>query len=175
MTAINRVYSKEFRLSDAHHILCQTDKAKTRKQAHEEFVQARVELIHLGKMRGYGTRSLRKLAYLQMTELFEKHNFHKEVATASGTHLEYAENPILHPLATIDRGLRSVDCTTILSSLEPKDIAALMMNVNDNATNAFIQQIRRRLSILERSLQLLVEMEKAIYIPTSIRSMLKWH
>lgn len=27
-----------------------------------------------------------------------------------------------------------------------------MMNVNDNATNAFIQQKRRRLSILERHL-----------------------
>jgi len=152
MTAINRVYSKEFRLSDAHHFLCQTDKSKTRKQAHEEFVQARVDLIDWGTMRGYGTRSLRKLAYLQMTELFERHTFHKEVTTASGTHLEYADNPILHPLATIDRGLRSVDCTTILSSLEPKDIAALMMKVNDNATNTFIQQIRRRLSILERPL-----------------------
>lgn len=87
-----------------------------------------------------------------MIELFKTHTFHKEVTTASGTHLEYADNPIPHPLATIDRGLRSVDCTTNLSTLEPSDIAALMMNVNDNATNTFIQQIRRRLSILERPL-----------------------
>lgn len=103
-------------------------------------------------MRGFGTRSLRKLAFLQLQELFEHHHFHKEVSTSAGTHLEYADNPILHPLATIDRGLRSVDCTTNLSSLEPKDVAALIMNVNDNATNTFIQQIRRRLSILERPL-----------------------
>ena len=87
-----------------------------------------------------------------MTELFKTHTFHKEVITPSGTHLEYANNPILHPLATIDRGLRSVDCTTNLSTLEPSEIAALIMNVNDNATNTFIQQIRRRLSILERPL-----------------------
>ncbi|MGP9039467.1 hypothetical protein ACT17T_01540 [Cytobacillus kochii] len=103
-------------------------------------------------MRGYGTRSLRKLAFLQLQELFEHHHFHKEVATSSGTHLEYADNPILHPLATIDRGLRSVDCTTNLSSLETKDVATLIMNINDNATNTFIQHIRRRLSILERPL-----------------------
>lgn len=152
MTSINRVFSKEIRLTDAHHFLCQTDKTKTRKQAREEFVQARVELINWGTMRGYGTRSLRKLAHLQLTELFEMYTFHKKVTTTSGTHLEYADNPLLHPLATIDRGLRSVDCTTNLSSLESKDVSALIMNVNDNATNAFIQQIRRRLSILERPL-----------------------
>ncbi|MEK4700128.1 hypothetical protein MKX47_11070 [Solibacillus sp. FSL R7-0668] len=152
MTSINRVFSKEIRLSDAHHFLCQTDKTKTRKQAREEFEQAKYDLINWGNMRGYRTRSLRKLAYLQMAELFKTHTFHKEVITALGTHLEYADNPILHPLATIDRGLRSVDCTTNLSTLEPKDVAALMMNVNDNATNTFIQQIRRRLSILERPL-----------------------
>jgi hypothetical protein len=84
--------------------------------------------------------------------LFHQHSFHKEVTTSTGTHLEYADNPIEHPLSTIDRGFRSVDCTTNLSSLEPKYIAALIMNVNDNATNTFIQHIRRRLSILERPL-----------------------
>jgi hypothetical protein len=152
MTSINRVFSKEIRLSDAHHFLCQTDKSKTRKQAREEFVQARADLINWGTMRGYGTRSLRKLAFLQLQEFFEHHHFQKVVSTSSGTHLEYADNPILHPLATIDRGMRSVDCTTNLSLLEPKDVASLIMNVNDNATNTFIQQIRRRLSILERPL-----------------------
>ena len=152
MTSINRVFSKEIRLSDAHHFLCQTNKTKTRKEAREDFVEAKFDLLEWGTLRGYGTRSLRKLAYLQMTELFETHSFHKEAVTASSKHLEYADNPILHPLATIDRGKRSVDCTTNLSSLEPKDIAALIMNVNDNATNTFIQHIRRRLSILERPL-----------------------
>jgi transposase-like protein len=152
MTSINRVFAKEIRLSDAHHFLCQTDKTKTRKEAREEFVQAKIDLVNWGKMRGFGTGYLRNLAFLQLQELFESHAFHKEVTTASGTHLEYADKPILHPLATIDRGFRSVDCTTNLSSLEPKDVAALIMNVNDNATNTFIQHIRRRLSILERPL-----------------------
>ena len=44
------------------------------------------------------------------------------------------------------------DCTTNLSSLEPKDIANLILEVNDNSTNTFIQHIRRRLSILDRPL-----------------------
>jgi hypothetical protein len=45
-----------------------------------------------------------------------------------------------------------VDCTTDLSSYEPEQIASMILNVNDNASNFFIQQIRRRLSILERPL-----------------------
>jgi hypothetical protein len=92
------------------------------------------------------------LAYLYLTELFETHNFHKVVSDGTSSYYEYADNPIEHPLATPDRGFRSVDCTTDVSFLEAKDVAALIVNVNDNATNTFIQHIRRRLSILERPL-----------------------
>lgn len=55
-------------------------------------------------------------------------------------------------MASKDKGFHLVDCTTDLSSYEPKDIAEIVIEVNDNATNAFIQQMRRRLSILERPL-----------------------
>ena len=63
-TSFIRVFSKEIRLSDAHHFLSQTDKTKTRKQAREECEQAKLDLIQWGAMRGYGTRSLKKLVYL---------------------------------------------------------------------------------------------------------------
>ncbi|QST01406.1 insertion element protein (plasmid) [Pontibacillus sp. ALD_SL1] len=151
-TSINRVFAKEIKQSDAHHFLCQADKTKTRKQAREEFVEARLDLLDWGSKRDYDTNSLKKLAFLQLEELFQHHCFHKEVTTLTGTHFEFADNPIQHPLATIDKGRRWVDCKTNLSALEPKEIANMIMNVNDNATNTFIQQIRRRLSILERPL-----------------------
>ncbi|MCM3730625.1 insertion element protein [Fictibacillus nanhaiensis] len=152
ITAIFRVFAKEIRLSDGHHFLCQSDKTKSRKQARQEFAEVQSELLEWADFNGIKTKKLRDIAKLKLEKLFETHHFHKEVKTSTGTHLEYADNPIEHPLATIDRGYRSVDCTTNLSSLEPKDIAELMLNVNDNASNSFIQQIRRRLSILERPL-----------------------
>lgn len=152
INSINRVYSKEIRFADGHHFLCQTDKTKSRKAAYDEFKQARQDLFEWGDLRNIKTNSLRKLAHLYLEELFEAHTFHKVVSDGSGSHLEYANNPIEHPLAFIDRGFRSVDCTTDLSSLEPKEVAALIVNVNDNATNSFIHHIRRRLSILERPL-----------------------
>lgn len=49
-------------------------------------------------------------------------------------------------------GIYFVDCKTDLPSLEQKEIANLVLNVSDYATNNFMQQIRRRLSILERPL-----------------------
>ncbi|MFP5115964.1 hypothetical protein ACSU64_27005 [Bacillaceae bacterium C204] len=152
INSIHRVFSQEIRRTDGHLFLCQTDKTKSRKKAYEEFKEAKANLLEWGSLRDFGTNSLRKLAYLYLTDLFETHRFHKEVSDGTSSHNEYADNPIEHPLATPDRGYRSVDCTTDLSSLEPKDIASLILNVNDNATNTFIQHIRRRLSILERPL-----------------------
>jgi hypothetical protein len=101
-----------------------------------------------GFQSGYDTKNLRKLARLYLTELFSRHSFHEEASSG----FKYANNPIEHPLASRDKGFHKVDCRTDLSSYEPKDIADMVLGVNDNATNAFIQQMRRRLSILERPL-----------------------
>jgi transposase-like protein len=152
MTAFFRVFSKEVRLSDAHHFLCLLDKNKSRKQCLEEFDDAKSDLLDWGFHRGYETKNLRKLAYSYLKELFEKHQFHNEIKTPTHSYNDWAKNPIIHPLASRDKGFHKVDCTTDLSSLEPKEIAKMAMKVNDNATNSFIQQIRRRLSILERPL-----------------------
>lgn len=83
-----------------------------------------------------------------------------EIKTDKQSYNVWAKNPITHPLASRDKGFDRVDCSTDLSSLEPKDIAKMVMYVNDNATNSFIQQIRRRLSILERPLMTQEAMEK---------------
>jgi hypothetical protein len=152
MTACYRVFSKEFQMTDAHHFLCQTDKTKTRRQAYEEFKYAQQELFDWGLRNGHVTRSLKRLAFRYLTEELKTHKFHKEVITKTSSYNTYADNPIQHPLATPDRGFRQVNCTTDLSSLEPNQVANLILNVNDNAVNTFIQNIRRRLSILERPL-----------------------
>lgn len=114
----------------------------------QEFEDAKKDLLNLGLQSGYDTKNLRKLAKYYLTELFSRHTFHEVVSNGC----KYANNPIEHPLASRDKGFHLVDCTTDLSPYEPKDIAQIILEVNDNATNAFIQQMRRRLSILERPL-----------------------
>ncbi|MFT8321147.1 MAG: insertion element protein [Bacillus sp. (in: firmicutes)] len=152
ITAFFRVFSKEVSTYDAHHFLCLIDKNKSRKQCLEEFDDAKADLLDWGFHSGYETKNLRKLAYFSLKELFETHKFHSEIKTPKQSYNVWAKNPITHPLASRDKGFHKVNCTTDLSSFEPKDIAKMVMNVNDNATNSFIQQIRRSLSILERPL-----------------------
>jgi hypothetical protein len=129
------------------------DKTKSRKQCLEEFEEAKDSLLDWAVSRGIDTKYLRDLAYRYLSELFISHHFHEEAVNADGEkYIKYANNPITHPLASKDKGFYSVDCRTDLSSLEPNEIAKMILNVNDHSTNSFIQQIRRRISFLERPL-----------------------
>jgi len=152
MTALFRVFANEFRTTDAHHFLSLVDRTKSRKDAYNEFKQAKADLLSWGAASGYETKSLRKLAFMKLTKLFQSHQFHQELSAGTHNYHIWANNPIEHPIASIDKGFHLVDCTTDLSSYEPEQIAYMVLNVNDNASNFFIQQIRRRLSILERPL-----------------------
>jgi len=151
--AYYRVFNKEVSLSDAHHFICQVDKTKSRKQCLEEFDEAKAELLDWANSRGYDSKYLRDIAYRYLSEVFIRHHFYEEAVNKDGErYSRYANNPIKHPLASKDKGFYTVDCRTDLSSLEPNEIAKMILNVNDHSTNSFIQQIRRRISSLERPL-----------------------
>jgi len=151
--AFYRVFNKESRLGDAHHFVCKVDKTKTRKKCLEEFEEAKEDLLYWGATKGYDTKFLRRLSYYYLIELFSTHQFHEDAVNKDGEkYRRYANKPIRHPLASKDKGFYSVDCRTDLSSLEPNEIARMILNVNDHSTNSFIQQIRRYISTLERPL-----------------------
>ena len=59
---------------------------------------------------------------------------------------------IEHPLPSVDEGVRRVGCINDLSHKNPAELAELLIKVNSHSTDAFFNQIRRRLSILERPL-----------------------
>jgi len=154
LSAMYRVFSEDFKSFSAHHFLCLTDRGKTRKDAYNEFKQARQDLYGWGLAMDIDSRSPYTIAYHYLEDLFKNqgHIFHKEVLLPTHRFLAKDNNPIIHPLASIDKGYSEVDCTTDLSSLEPEQVAKMILNVNDHATNFFIQHIRRKLSILERPL-----------------------
>jgi hypothetical protein len=56
---------------------------------------------------------------------------------------------IRHPLASVDPRISEMDCTTAVSAYDPPKIAKMVMKVDDRATNSFMQQIRRMISIFE--------------------------
>jgi hypothetical protein len=61
-------------------------------------------------------------------------------------------NFIAHPLASQDVGYREIGILTDLSGLNNAELAKLIMQVNNRPTDTFMQQIRRRISLLERPL-----------------------
>lgn len=148
---IYRVFSKDFRLYNAHHFVCKIDKTKSRKQAYEEHKEAKKFLKEWGNVRGIQS-SLYGLAKAYLTEKLKTHHFCEEIILPDKRAMAWLNNPIQHPLPPIDKGNVTVDCRTDVSSFGIDALASLMLSVNDHATNSFIQQIRRRLSILERPL-----------------------
>src|SRR5699024_5920645 len=82
-----------------------------------------------------------------------RHKFHETLHTPLGeVYRKYAKNPIEHPIGMKDRGLPMIDVVTDMSHLNEEKLASLLLSVNDNAVNSFIQEIRRSISILERPL-----------------------
>ena len=92
------------------------------------------------------------MARLRLEHMIETHHFDEQSERHGRTHRRWAKNRILHTRATIDKGYDHVDCTTDRSAYGPAEIAEMPMHGTNNATSAFVQTIRRRISILERPL-----------------------
>lgn len=59
---------------------------------------------------------------------------------------------ILHPFPYKDEGNRYINCVTDLSSLNCYELAEIIYRVDLRSINTFFNQIRRKVSILERPL-----------------------
>lgn len=153
MTSLFRVFAREIKRNDAYHFLNLIDKDKSRKTAYLEFVEGRKELKDwVGLLESDTKASTYKLALAKLKFQLRNHDFYEMVNKDGHLYRKRANNPIVHTLPSPDQGFRTVDCTTDLSSYEIDELARMILNVSDKATSAFIQQIRRRLSILERPL-----------------------
>ncbi|MCI3921206.1 insertion element protein [Paenibacillus sp. TRM 82003] len=150
-TALYRAFSREIRLGEAHHFLILLDREKSLKQAFNECTESRKELAAWAGSRGI-QGSISTIAFYKLAELMEEQSFHGWANDGTKQGKVWARNPITHPLPRIDQGYYEVDCRTDLSSYEPEQIARMLLRVNDKSTNDFMQQIRRRLLILERPL-----------------------
>lgn len=152
MNAAYRIYSEEFRLYDAHQFVIKVDKTKTRKQSYEEHLEANRFLRDWGIKNNIHSNSLYVLAKDYLTEKLKTHHFCQEIKTPGKRAVTWLDNPLQHPLAPVDKGDVTIDCRTDVSGLDNDELAKMVLQVNDHATNSFIQQIRRRISILERPL-----------------------
>jgi hypothetical protein len=91
----------------------------------------------------FKTQNLWELAVLFMSEKLENHTFHEILSDRMNR--KRKDNSFVHPLASKDTGYHAVYSSTDVSSYETNEIAQMLLDINHNSTDAFIQMIRRRL------------------------------
>ena len=165
ITSIYRIFADEIKNNEVHHFLCKVERNRKRKDAYKDFCESRKDLTLWRQRKRYENLPLSYLASLMLTEQLDTHSFYDYVKKNNKDYPVWAKNPIHHLLPHVDEGVRMVDCTTDLTKYDNNHISNLLMNVDSRSTNAFIQQIRRSLSILERPLSTARAIEKSyIYV-----------
>lgn len=153
ITSFNRVFTDKIKLKKSYYFICKTDKTLSRKDAFSEYRKSIQHLEEWAEWRKIEHSTLYEVAQLYLEEQLNMHIFHHTLHTLQGeVYRDYAKNPIHHPIGMMDRGKRSVDVITDMSHLNIRELAKPILNVNDNAVNSFLQEIRRSLSVLERPL-----------------------
>ncbi|MCL6573141.1 MAG: insertion element protein, partial [Bacillus sp. (in: Bacteria)] len=149
----SRIFGDKIQLKDAQHFLCLSDKTITRKQTKAGFRDSLQTLKQWAEDSHIEYDTLQLLALRYIEEQLKTHTFHNRHITKNGEfYFTQGKNRLVHPIPTTDRGKRELDVITDGSHLTNFQLASLLVQVNDNAINGFLQAVRRRLSILERPL-----------------------
>ena len=151
--AVKKIFAEEIKQEKLHYFVNNFDKTLSREDAYSEYVQSINELQEWGEYNGFEDLSLYELAVLYITRILDTHKFfERKVASNGEIYTVHKPNKIEHPIPTADRGSHYIDVITDTSKLNDEDLARLIVQANDNSVNAFLQEIRRCLSVLERPL-----------------------
>lgn len=151
--SIFRVFKKEISDGYANYFLCKTGKNKSLSQATKEHSAAEKNLNDWRDLNGRPNASDYEVALTMLTEKLKSVKLFDIVQDGSGyKRTVRLDNFVTHPLASQDIGYRELGVLTDLSGLNNAELSRLLMQVNNRPTDTFMQQIRRRISLLERPL-----------------------
>lgn len=166
LTTLNRVFANSMKSGDTHHFLCKLNKDKSRQDAMLEYMAGDKEEPILRSIvnlrRSKKSEANQKSLELAYSYLFKRVQDSLEYSTfklpiagflEEGQQRAYmnVELPLFkHPIPTRDGGYYDVGITTNVNSLSPSAITEMLLKVNSRPTDAFFQQLRRSINILER-------------------------
>ncbi|WP_043932214.1 hypothetical protein [Bacillus sp. EB01] len=152
-SAVKKIFSDEIKAGELHYFVNTFDKTLSREDAYSEYIESNKYLNEWAATNGFEESSFYDKAVEYMTRRLSTHKFFEEKMAPNGTpYVVHKSNKIEHPLAMADRGNRFIDVITDTSMLTDEHLARLIVRANDNSVNAFLQEIRRSLSFLERPL-----------------------
>ena len=127
-------------------------KGFTLEEAGKKYYKNRNDLITWAQMNGYSKLPISEKARLKLEEDLENHDFY-DYKVINGVEYPVRSNkPILSPLSSKDEGLRFINCITNTLDIPNDELSRIMINVNSWIINNYYQELRRRISILERPL-----------------------
>lgn len=152
-SAYKKMFSDEIRQGKLHYFVNTFDKTLSREDAYKEFIESKRFLKDWAEFNGLEKSSEYEISVELLKKTLGTHKFYEAKNAPNGTPYNvHKSNKIEHPIAMSDRGNRYIDMITDSSKLSDEHLARLIVRANDNAVNAFLQEIRRSLSFLERPL-----------------------
>lgn len=150
--SIFRIFADEIKDKQAHYFTCQVDKSLTLESSGKIFFKNRGDLMKWGKDNGLKNISLTNIAQKKLELELSTHEFYEYKNINGVNYPTRGKNTIKSPLSDKDEGYRLLNCITDVRDMSLENLAELLVQVNSRTINNYFQQIRRRISILERPL-----------------------
>lgn len=149
-TSILRVFKDEISHKKGDYFICKLDKSLDNRERYAHFIESKREVAAYRKQNP--NMSFKEAQIALMVEALEGHVFHEPIEKYGQIYNKRSKNFIEHPLPSINEGVRYLDCLTPIDHLSTIKLASMLVNVNNHAVDTFYNQVRRRISILERPL-----------------------
>lgn len=150
--SVMRIFSESIKKKDSHYFLCKIDRNLTKREAYRLCMEARKQVKFWIRDNGREGMALYEAHKEMLSQQLDTHYIYDYVKADGKFYPKRGRNPLNHPAPSIDEGVRYVDCITNLSDKSNDVIADYLVRVNSHSISTFFNQIRRRLSILERPL-----------------------
>ena len=150
--AIFRVFVSEFSSKTSHYFTCQNDKSLSLSEAVKQFHETRNMLNEWAFDWGYGGLSTTQKARLWYEDFLSDYDLYDYTTINGISYPIPKKTPFLSPLSTKDEGARWINCITDTRGISNEELAGILVNIGNWATNNYYQELRRRVSLLERPL-----------------------
>ena len=150
--AISRVFVNEIRSKTSHYFTCQSDKTLTLSESVKQFHDTRNMLNEWAETFGYFGLSTTQKAKLWYEDFLSDYDLYDYTTINGVSYPIPKKTPFMSPLSTKDEGTRWINCITDTRDIPNEELASILVNIGNWATNNYYQELRRRVSLLERPL-----------------------
>lgn len=151
ISVLLRVFKDDVIENKVNVFTCSTDKSLSKYDAYKRYLE------HKEELQEWKDKNSVKCSFSEaaISMLSNKISSNRIFIVKSIHNIDYTvgtNQPIKHPYPYKDEGERYINCVTDLSYLDNLELARLLYKVDMRSINTFFNQIRRKVSILERPL-----------------------